>query len=88
MTTTGVSKGSVTTSLNRQVSNTIGDEYHYVLECPYPAIKTVRNDVLSRYYKIRPSMQKFVQLMESISCNVIIAIKVGKLVREIMKVVT
>ena len=68
--------------------NTIGDEYHYILECTNLEITTARKRYLSSYFRVKPSMYKFVDLMMSTSTNVPLAVKVSKLVALIMKVVT
>ena len=41
--------------------NEIEDEYHFTLICPY--YRDLRNTYIHRYYYIRPSMYKFIQLL-------------------------
>ena len=43
-------------------ANDIGDEYHYLMLCP--AFKDLRTLYLPKYYRERPSVFKFIQLMQ------------------------
>ena len=44
-------------------SITIEDEFHFVMECD--AFKEFRVEYIPKYYRLRPSMFKFVQLLKS-----------------------
>ena len=41
--------------------NDIEDEYHFVIKCPYYA--DIRNTLIPTYYRSRPSMFKFIELL-------------------------
>jgi len=41
--------------------NDIEDEYHFVIKCPYYA--DIRNTLIPKYYRSRPSMFKFIELL-------------------------
>ena len=59
--------------------NVIGDEYHYILECP--AFQTHRSRYISEFYMRNPNMDKFVLLFQSE--NVTVLTKLAKLIFEI-----
>ena len=59
--------------------NELGDEYHYILECP--VFQTPRNRYISDFYKRNPSMEKFTLLLQSNSIAVLS--KLAKLIYEI-----
>ena len=59
--------------------NELGDEYHYILECP--VFQTPRNRYISDFYKRNPSMEKFTLLLQSNSIAVLS--KLAKLIHEI-----
>ena len=50
-------------SLNKYYIKVTGDEYHYILICPYFRLK--RELYIKPYYYRRPSMSKFEQLFSS-----------------------
>ena len=50
----------------------IEDEYHFVLECPLYAV--IRQQLIPRYYTIRPSMLKLVELFNTTRRKQIIAL--------------
>ena len=58
--------------------DTVGDEYHLVLECTNSEIMKNRKLYIARYYRDNPSMHKFVQLMKTTSDNKQVAIKLAK----------
>ena len=62
--------------------NVIGDEYHYILECP--ALQTHRSRYISEFYMRNPNMDKFVLLFQSE--NVTTLTKLAKFVFEINKI--
>ena len=43
--------------------NILEDEYHFVFECP--AYIEIRNQYIPRYYRLRPSMLKCIELFSS-----------------------
>ena len=45
-----------------QDCNVLEDEYHFVIECSL--YKELRDKYIPKYYWVRPSMYKFVQLMK------------------------
>jgi hypothetical protein len=49
--------------------NDIEDEYHFVLTCPYYA--DVRKTLIPKYYRCRPNMFKFIELLNSSNKNVL-----------------
>ena len=59
--------------------NELGDEYHYILECP--VFQTPRNRYISEFYARNPSMEKFTLLLQS--NNVAVLSKLAKLIHEI-----
>ena len=59
--------------------NELGDEYHYILECP--AFQNPRNRYLSEFYTRNPNMEKFVLLFQS--SNVTVLSKLAKFIYEI-----
>ena len=60
--------------------NDIGDEYHYVMICP--AFKELREIYIPKYYKNRPSVHKFIQIMSSDKRKVLF--KLAIFIREIL----
>ena len=48
----------------------VGDEYHFLLECP--ELQELRNDFLPHFFTTKPGMYKFQQLMSSQDGKVII----------------
>ena len=67
--------------------NTLGDEYHYIMECSNVEISRVRNTVIPRYYRNHVNMIKFTMLMNQMSLNSNTCYKLGKLVKCIMTIV-
>ena len=61
--------------------NVIGNEYHYILECP--VFQEPRNDYVSEFYSRNPNMEKFKLLFKSSSIAVLS--KLSKLCYEIIK---
>ena len=61
--------------------NCLGDEFHYIFECKYPQIIEIRNTVLSNYYRINPSMNKFISLIDNLASNRKLCVKFGKLLK-------
>ena len=59
--------------------NELGDEYHYILECP--AFQNTRNRYLSQFYTRNPNMEKFALLFQS--SNVTVLSKLAKFIYEI-----
>ena len=64
-------------------SSQMGDEVHVLLECTNIDIVQLRKRYLPKYYQIRPSVFKFVTLMESLSNNPRLARKVSLLCQSI-----
>ncbi|CAL4236621.1 unnamed protein product, partial [Meganyctiphanes norvegica] len=62
--------------------NEIGDEYHYILQCP--TFQSHRRKLLNNYYVRNPSMNKFSQLLQSE--NIRIQTNLAKLIKEIRKI--
>ena len=60
--------------------NMIGDEFHYLFECP--CLNTERKMFLKQKFYIRPNIQKFCQLMQS--TNKITLTKLSSFVQIIM----
>ena len=58
----------------------LGDEYHYLLECSY--FQNQRNLLIPNYYRVRPSVIKFTELLSSKSLK--IQTNVSKLCKIIM----
>ena len=48
----------------------VGDEYHFLLECP--ELQEMRNEFLPHFFTTNPDMYKFQQLMSSQDGKVII----------------
>ena len=67
--------------------NTLGDEYHYIMECSNAEIAKVRKTVIPRYFRNHINMIKFAYLMNQMSLNPNTCFKLGKLVKCIMTVV-
>ena len=67
--------------------NRMGDEVHVLLECPNRVIVQLRKIYLPKCYQSRPSVFKFVSLMESLSGNITSARKVNLLWQRISKLV-
>ena len=63
--------------------DTLGDEYHYVLICPF--FKQIREQYLRAYYYIRPSYVKLEQLF--CSSNNTVLLKLAKFSTFIFKVI-
>ena len=59
--------------------NELGDEYHYILECP--VFQTPRSRHISEFYTRNPSMEKFTLLLQSNNVNELS--KLAKLIHEI-----
>ena len=59
--------------------NVIGDEYHYILQCPL--FQPNRQKYLSNYYYINPNMRKFSSLMQIKNTNTLR--KLARLITEI-----
>ena len=62
--------------------NDIGDEYHYLMLCP--VFSELRNLYLPSYYKNRPSVYKFTELMQSTNTKTLT--NVAKFIRDILEV--
>ena len=62
--------------------NEIGDEYHYILQCPI--FQSHRRKFINNYYVRNPSMNKFSQLLQSE--NIRIQTNLAKLIKEIRKI--
>ena len=60
--------------------NDIGDEYHYLMTCP--VFEEFRDLYLPDFYKNRPSVFKFIQLMTT--TNPKLLFRLAKLIREIL----
>uniref|UniRef100_A0A0N7ZBB2 Reverse transcriptase domain-containing protein n=1 Tax=Scylla olivacea TaxID=85551 RepID=A0A0N7ZBB2_SCYOL len=45
--------------------NVVGDEYHILLSCPNDNIVELRNKYIPNYYRNNPTVNKFIQLMQS-----------------------
>ena len=43
----------------------VGDEFHFVLICNVNNLSTLRKQYIDRYYITRPSMFKFIQLLNT-----------------------
>jgi len=67
--------------------NTLGDEYHYIMECSNVEISRVRNTVIPHYYRTHVNMIKFTMLMNQMSLNSNTCYKLGKLIKSIMTIV-
>ena len=67
--------------------NQMGDEVHVLLECPSNVIVQLRKRYLPTFYQSRPSVFKFVSLMESLSGNTSFAGKVSRLWQSISKLI-
>jgi hypothetical protein len=63
----------------------LGDEYHVMLECKHPTLVDKRQKYIPIYYRKRPNMLKFTQLLENCSGRNQLGLKVGLLSKEIMK---
>ena len=61
----------------KHCSNTLGDEYHHVIECKSPNIVESRNKYIPKYYTSKPSMFKYVQFMNRVSESQSFANKLG-----------
>ena len=61
--------------------NTIGDEYHYILECPL--FQSHRQNYISDHYYINPNMEKFSSLFQTNNDDDIK--KLAKLINEITR---
>ena len=59
--------------------NEIGDEYHYILQCP--TLSVHRNSLIANYYVRNPSMYKLVQLFQSKNRKTLI--NLAKFIKEI-----
>jgi hypothetical protein len=62
-------------------SGDIEDEFHFICICS--RFNTLRNQYIKKYFYIRPSMFKFVELMKS--CNKNVLSKLSKYIEEAMK---
>ena len=60
----------------------IGDEYHYVMICP--AFKELREMYIPNFYKNRPSVLKFIQIMSSDKKKILF--NLARFIREILNV--
>ena len=56
-------KDRICTLCNTNGTSQLGDEYHFVMECPY--FTSLRKSLLNKYYTQRPSMLKMVELFNS-----------------------
>ena len=52
------------------VCNVIGDEYHFLFECP--TFEVMRKKFLPKYYFTKPNTVKFRQLFTSINSHLIV----------------
>ena len=63
--------------------NDIGDEYHYVMICP--VFEEIRDLYLAPYYKIRPSVHKFISLMQCDNKKQLF--RLARFIKEILNVI-
>ena len=63
--------------------NKVGDEYHILLECQSPIIKSLRIKYLPKYYSKHPSMFKFISLFEICNSDKKIELNLCFLLKEI-----
>ena len=63
-------------------TNDIGDEYHYIMICP--VFKEIREIYLPKFYKNRPSVYKFNELMKCTKPKVLN--KLARFVRDILQI--
>ena len=64
-------------------ANDIGDEYHYLMLCP--AFRDLRILYLPKYYRERPSVFKFIELMKLESGPLLV--KVARFVKDILNII-
>ena len=69
------------------LGNMLGDEFHYVCECENAQIVALREKYLPKYYKLRPNMAKFVNLMQDVSSNRILCQKMSNFFRCILTII-
>ena len=50
-------------------SNEVGNEFHIMLSCPNESIVELRNRYIPHYHRINPTMNKFIDLMQSVNVN-------------------
>ena len=61
--------------------NVVGDEYHYILQCPF--FQYNREQYLDNYYYINPNMEKFCNLLQTKNVNALR--KLAKLITAITR---
>ena len=59
----------------------VGDEYHYILQCPFFNLN--REQYLDNYYYINPNIEKFCNLLQTKNVNVLR--KLAKLITAITR---
>ena len=47
------------------------DEFHIMLSCPNESIVEIRNRYIPHYHRINPTMNKFIDLMQSKNVNIL-----------------
>ncbi len=52
-----------------QMCNCLEDEYHFILECTM--YSDIRNIYIRNYYRCRPTMIKFIELIKSENRNIV-----------------
>ena len=68
--------------------NLIGDEHQYICECKSQKICSLRNKYLPDYYRKRPYMFKFCQLLNRISNNRVLCVKLSNFLRALLKLLS
>ena len=63
-------------------SGELGDEYHYLIVCPI--FQEARVKFIAKYFYVKPSVFKFLQLINSEECNVLI--KLSKFIKILFSV--
>ena len=63
--------------------NTLGDEYHYLMECKQ--LTNLRKKYLPKYYQSHPNFVKFTELLNSQQYDILInlSIFIGKIVKTV-----
>ena len=60
----------------------VGDEYHFLLQCKNTQLVQYRNQFIPQYYRDRPNMIQFIELMECISYSKKLAVRVESYLRK------
>ena len=55
--------------------NSLGNENHYICVCTFPDFVNLRKEYIPKYYKVKPSVYKFSQLMQRASNNSQLSLK-------------